>query len=425
MDARKPESGPGFSFARAGGPVFLMLLLLPWFSQFSGAISSEEAAVKAKPYLDSSLAPLPKPFYILSDTYFIYSPSIYSPKRLFVAVSDRSGDIESDEVRLAAVGASAYNYGILEEYVRRNKVSFADMLTPVRQTVLAVDTNTNSLGALSSRTQQSYPSLNFDSVDAKAMALERAVSDFDSLVSDGAGLERQFESDYTDASLQGLLGYYERAFKGADGVIAAYDGYNTAISLKVTEVFKSSIPAPDNENIVKNLENMRLKVDLFENLRYLRPSDGLGKLSDARAKWVNDSIASFLYKKLTVDVKTRFDELKPSVESVFYGEAALAKCGLADETASIKGKWQDVLFLYDRGRESDFQRLPAKLDVIRMEYEALNAKYAACTTPVYPSGAPQEPGSGNNYLPFILLAFLAAAGYFVYRYKQSQEETYQ
>lgn len=420
MNVDVGASGFRLRFVRA------MLFLAIALSVYAQALSYEEAAVKAKPYLDSSLAPLPKQFYIRSDSYYIYSPSIYSPKRLFIAISDRSGEVEADKLSLVSVGNVAYNYGVLSEYVRRNKISFADMETTVKQTMQAADRNVNTLSALSSRTQESYPALSFDSVDSKAIALQSAASDLDSIVSDGVGLEKQFDSDYSDTSLQGVITYYQTVFAKAGDFISAYDEYNNVISQKQTEVFKSSIPAPDNENIVKNLENMRLKIDLFENLRYLQPSDGLKKLLAAREKWVNDSIASFSYKKLTIDVKSQVDGLRPSITSVFDGETYLAQCGLQDQVDSIKSKWSDVQFLYDRGRASDFDRLPAKLKVISSEYDALNAKYQACTNPHRaPVQPPDSGGGGANYLPVLLIVVLAAAGYFVYRYKQSQEESYQ
>lgn len=401
------------------------MLAVVALSCFSFAISSEEAAAKAKPYLDSSMAPLPNPFFVRSEYYFVYAPSIYSSKRIFIAVSDRTGEIETDKERLSALGAGVYDYGILSEYITRNKVSFGDMQTTVRQTSIAIDRNLNSLEALASRTQQSYPDSNFDDLDAKALKLQRSAQELDSLVGDGVGLQKQFENDFSDISLSGVLEYYRNTFAKASEFIVDYDNYNNAISQKQTEVFKSSIPAPDNENIVKSLENMRLKVDLFETLRYLKPSEGMLKLEAAKDDWVNDSLASFAYKKLTVDAQTKYNELKPQIESVYYGEASLQKCGLGDEADSIKSRWQSIQALFERGRASDFQTLPAKLDALSAQYEELNGKYQACISP-QSQLVPSDSGSTqNNYvLPLVLLALLAGAGYYVWRYKQSQEETY-
>lgn len=371
------------------------------------------------------MAQLTKPFFVRSEYYVVYAPSIYSSKRIFIAVSDRTGEIETDKDRLSAIGAGVYDYGVLSEYITRNKVSFGDMQTTVRQTSIAIDRNLNSLDALASRTQQSYPDSSFDNLQSKALKLQRSAQELDSLVSDGVGLEAQFENDFSDISLAGVLGYYNNTFAKAAEFIKGYDDYNNAISQKQTEIFKSSIPAPDNENIVKSLENMRLKVDLFESLRYLKPADGMQKLEAAKESWVNDSLASFAYKKLTADAKAKYDELKPQIESVYYGEASLQKCGLGEEADSIKSRWQGIQALFDRGKASDFQTLPAKLDALAAQYDELNKKYQACIHPqsqLLPSDS--GPSQNNYVLPIVLLALVAGAGYYVWRYRQSQEETY-
>src|SRR3989344_3338990 len=397
-----------------------VLLLLSAFLAF--AVSSEEASSKAKPYLDSGVGLLPKPFLISSEYYYIFSPSIYSPKKIFVAVSEESGEVEGDSFRLGKIGAAVFNYGIMEEYVKRNEISFSEMQTPVRQTLLAVDRNANSLAALESKTQESYPSTNFDSVEEQAVALQRLASELDGVVSDGGGLEEQGEGDYSDYALSGLVDYYKNAFAKAAEFIVAYDAYNEAISKKQADVFKSSIPAPDNENIVKSMENMRLKVDLFESLRFLKPAESIAKLEASRSKWVNDSVASFSYKKATVDVQAKFNALKPDLETVFYADANIAQCGLSQEAESIKSRWRDVQVLMERASEKDYARLPSMLDSLKTKYDALKKSYESCLRPSQYI-PPEEVSPQVNYLPWIVLLVIIAGGYLLWRRRQN-EETY-
>ncbi|MEM4255246.1 MAG: hypothetical protein QXR53_02865 [Candidatus Norongarragalinales archaeon] len=405
-----------------GKAIALLLVLLSLFTPVSG-ISSEEAAVKAKPYLDSGVGLLPRPFFVLSEYYYVFAPSIYSAKKIFIAVSEEAGEVETDLSRLDAVGKSVYNYGIIDEYVGRNKISFSDMETTVRQTLLAIDRNANSLAALASKTQQSYPNTNFDAIDAKSSELQRFALELDGMVSDGTSLEQQVDSDLSDFALSGLLDYYKSAFSKSAEFIAAYDAYNEEISKKQAEIFKSNIPAPDNENIVKNLENMRLKVDLFEQLRFLKPNESIEKLEASRDKWVNDSIASFNYKKITVDVRAKYDLLEPEIETVFLSESNLDLCGLSEEADSIKSRWSDVQTLMAGGSAKAFEKLPAMLDALKIQYDELKRKYESCTRPQ--QEILSEPAGGqSNYLPWIVFFVVIAGGYLFWRYKQSQEETY-
>ncbi|GEM_PF-3746081 len=392
-------------------------------ASFAFAVSSEEASAKAKPYLDSGVGLLPKPLFILSEYYYVFSPSIYSPKKIFVAVAEEKGEVETDSSRLKTIGTSVYNYGVFEEYVKRNQLSFSDMQTTVRQTLLAIDRNANSLAALTAKTQQSYPDTNFDAIDSKLTALQRLALELDGTVSDGVGLEQQVESDLSDFALSGLLDYYKNAFSKSAEFITAYDAYNEEISKKQAEIFKSNIPAPDNENIVKNLENMRLKIDLFERLRFLKPHESIGKLEAARDNWVNDSVASFSYKKSTVDAQTKFNQLKPEVETVFFSESNLALCGLTEDADSIKSRWRDVQLMMERGSAKDFEILPSRLDSLKAQYDSLKKKYDSCIHPQQQI-LPEETGGQANYLPWLVLLVIAVGGYLLWRYKQSQEETY-
>ncbi|MFH1056765.1 MAG: hypothetical protein V1717_03155 [Candidatus Micrarchaeota archaeon] len=405
--------------------IVLLSLLLFSLMPVAFALSSEEALAKAKPYLDVGITPLPKQLFALSDYYYAYSPSIYSSQKIFIAVADSTGEIETNEARLTAVGAAVYNYGVLNEYVQRNKISFEDLETTVRQTLSAVDQNIGTLAALEVKTKQSYPDESFDNIESKAYALQTQALDLNSLVSDGVGVEKQFEGDFSDLSLSVLLSYYKNAFLKAQEFIDAYDEYNNAISQKQTDVFKSDIPAPDNENIVKNLENMRLKVDLFENLRFLKPSEGIEKLENARDKWVNESIASFNYKKMTFDVKAKYSEVETLVNYVYSGEASLVRCGLQEEGEAIKTRWREVQLLMERGRSSDLQILPARLDAIKTEFNSLKSKVDSCSG----GGSISEPyleqpSSQTNYLPWLVAIVLAAGAYLYWRYKQENEETY-
>ena len=399
--------------------VFISALI---FSGIVFAVSSEEASAKAKPYLDSGVGLLPKPFFVSSDYYYVFSPSIYSPKKIFVAVSEESGEVESDSTRLGKIGEAVFDYGITEEYVKRNKISFAEMQTPVRQTLLAVDRNANALAALESKTQESYPDTNFDSVKAKALDLQALASELDGIVTDGVGLEQQVEGDYSDFALSGLVDYYKNAFEKAAEFISSYDAYNSEISKKQADVFKSNIPAPDNENIVKSMENMRLKVDLFESLRFLKPAESIAKLEASRSKWVNDSVASFSYKKATVDVQAKFNALKPDIETVFYADANIAQCGLSSEAESIKSRWRDVQVLMERASEKDYARLPSMLDSLKTQYDALKKSYESCLRPSQYI-PPEEVSPQVNYLPWIVLLVIIAGGYLLWRRRQN-EETY-
>ena len=221
------------------------------------------------------------------------------------------------------------------------------------------------------------------------------------------------------------MAYYKNTFSRTETFISAYDDYNNAISLKQTEIFRSSIPAPDNENIVKTLENMRLKADLFENIRFLKPWDNLEKLENGKSQWVNDSVKSLTYKKNSLEITGRFNELKPLVENVLYSEAILAQCGLEREADKVKSEWREVSALKERASSSDLQRLKTKLDALEQDYLALEQAYSQCTNPVYPTSEVDDTSEGFNFLPIVLLIVLAGAGYMVWKYKKSQEETYQ
>ena len=406
-------------------PAFALLLLL--FAGMGSAqlISSQEALTKAKPYLDSTMAPFPRPLMASSDFYYVFAPSIYSPQRIFVVVSEQSGEVEFNEYKLGIIGQSVFDYGVLNEYIVKNKVSFSDMQTTMRQTVTAITRNVDSLSALSSKTQQSYPGTNFDAVEQKALLLQDMSLELDGLVADGVGLQAQFDNDFSDYSLHQLLAYYKNTFSRTETFISAYDDYNNAISLKQTEIFRSSIPAPDNENIVKTLENMRLKADLFENIRFLKPWDNLEKLENGKSQWVNDSVKSLTYKKNSLEITGRFNELKPLVENVLYSEAILAQCGLEREADKVKSEWREVSALKERASSSDLQRLKTKLDALEQDYLALEQAYSQCTNPVYPTSEVDDTSEGFNFLPIVLLIVLAGAGYMVWKYKKSQEETYQ
>ncbi|HIH20202.1 TPA: hypothetical protein HA244_02950 [Candidatus Micrarchaeota archaeon] len=397
----------------------LLSLALP-----ANAVSLEEALKNARPYLDSGVASFPKPFFVLSEYYYIYSPSIYSPQRIFVVVSQDTGEVMFNEKLLASVGPSVFDYGVFQEYIKKNKISFGGMQTTSSQLGLAIDRNRGSLSALSSKTQQSYPDVSFDTIDSKLAFLQNLALDVNGLVNDGVVQESQFENDYSDYSLSQLMSYYKGFYSKAKDLIAAYDDYNNALFQKRAEIFKSSIPAPDNENIAKTLENLQLKVDLLETLRSLKPWQNLESLEKAKAQWVNDSITSLSYKKLSVDVNAKYNELSPSIQNIFYSQAVLSQCGLKTEADSISAKWKEIQLLKSRGRTTDLQRLPSKLSAVETEYNSLQSKYQACVNPQQSSDfIPLQ--QGFDLTPVIILLAVALAGFLVWKYKKSQEETYQ
>ena len=401
-----------------------LMLLLPFFAH---AISSEEALAKAKPYLDYDLAPLPKPLFSISDYYWVYSPSIYSSKKIFVAVSDFTGEMVFEENALKAIGTAAFNYGIYSEFVKQNKYAFSDWEPTVRQTLTAVQRNEDTLAALESRIQQDYPTVSFLDLSSKSQTLYQKILELDAVVSDGIGLERQFEADFSDLSLNALIEYYKNAFETANEFIAAYDDYNNAITKKQTEIFKSDIPGQDNKNIIDSLEGLRLKIDLFETLRYQKPAQGIARLEGERDKWVEDSLNSLKYKQLYVEVLALYNSLKPSIETVYYSEANLRSCGLQTQAESVKSKWREIQTLMEKASADDLNRLKAKLPLLQSEYDSLKQQYDSCINPSKPY-IPSNGGSdgGTNWImPIAILLVLAAGGYLVWKYKQNQEETYE
>ena len=373
--------------------------------------------------MDSGLAPLPEPLNSGADYYWIYSPSIYSSTKIFVAVSDYTGEIVTDEITLEQIGTAAFNYGILQEFVKKNKLSFADWEPVVKQTLQVTQQNQDTLSALESRVQDDYPEVSFLELTSKASALSQEILELDIIVSDGAGLERQFEADFSDLSLNALVAYYKDAFEKSNEFLAAYDEYNSAITAKQTEIFKSSIPGQDNKNIIDSLEGLRLRVDLFENLRFQKPAKGIERLEGERDDWIASSLASFAYKQSEVAIITKLNEIKPNIESVYYGEAALRACGLGAQVDSIKSKWVQVQKLADAPSQANFQRLESQLPELDREYQSLKTRYDACSAPQnnFPVSAPQQ---GVDFLPIALLVILLAAGYWVWKKRQEQQETY-
>jgi len=403
------------------------LFALIAFAALALAIPSEEAAVKAAPYIgedSSDILQLSKPMQAGADSYWAFFHSILSTKKILVAVSDYSGAVVTDRAKLSQVGLGVYQYGVIQEFLQKNNWGFDAFDGSLSAASSAVAENSRKLSDLRSRTEVKY-SLSYAKLDAAMQRLEDRLVEARDVISNGKSLQQSFELDYSTSGIASLLRHYNTTYAKLFDVLNAHDNYSKAISDLQSQVYKSSIPDPDNKNIYDSLEALRdVGLSSLYSLKANDPRVALAHKNSDANKWVNDSIESFFFRKTRFEALDAYNQLQPNAQMLLQSEANVKSCGLASEFVRFKSAWAEVEYLKGKANAAAYSQMVNKTAQAQGLYNTLFQRFQACIEPYTPTTNPYVAPS-QDYSWLLILVAIGAA-FIVYNEwkKRQQEETY-
>ncbi|PIT85123.1 hypothetical protein COU36_05070, partial [Candidatus Micrarchaeota archaeon CG10_big_fil_rev_8_21_14_0_10_59_7] len=291
---------------------FALFLLIAAAAPFVfAAISSDEAQAMASPYIgsDSDIILLSKPMEVGSGIYWLYFYSIYSAKKVVIAVNDDNGALVADEPHLSAAAGALYKMRVIDEYAVKNKYSFGVIMPVVQASEGIVQQNQNKLSDLRAQTESKYPTLSFDAVDANLQQVSDLENEALMMLEDGSQMWQSFQETYAAAELPYVISTYKSSYDALFAVFDAYNEYSMSITELQSQVSRSGIKPPDSDSIYNSLENMRDVglTDIYGKFSSQDPRTGMNSLLNNEQRWVNDSVGSFFFRKNRMETLDAYD----------------------------------------------------------------------------------------------------------------------
>ncbi len=414
--------------------IIVVIALLFANANFANAsLSSSAAQEKAGAVLGDDAGDansLSQPMEVGSDSYWVFFFSIYSPKRLLVAVSDSSGAVVTDEDKLYRVGNAVYDYAVTQEFLKAHGWGF-DAVEPLLSSAAgAVSDNQRKLADFSAQTQGLYPKLepSFSKIDGALSRLSDQALAADSAARDGSTLETQFASDYSSSSLNAVFKQYNASLRSLESLFNAHDAYIKEINDFSFALYKANVSATDASSIQKNLDVLRDDglTDLRNKFVSQKPQLEFARLTASSDKWVNDSIESTLYRINRQAALDAVSELYASVEALLKNEDNVIACGVSSQTiAQLRKDWNDARYFLSKETAAGFVKAIEKAALVKTEFAEIKRTYDYCGTTPTTSTTPKT--QSTDYSPLvaaILIIALAIAAYAYYRKKQEELQDY-
>jgi hypothetical protein len=416
-------------------PAFTAVLLCcVCFAGFASAgLSSSAAQELAGEILGADAGDansLSQPIEVGSDDYWVFFYSIYSPKRMLVAISDSKNEVVTNEDKLYRVGSTVYSYAVIEEFLKPKGWGFST-LEPVFSSSSGVIAEAKQrLTDFSTQTRDLYPALStdFSKLESSLEKLDDSVATAQITAFDGVGAEAAFASDYSANTLQSVFRQYNASLRSVESVSEAFDEYQAELSGFSLRLYKANVTPTDAKDINSNLAALRdvgLK-ELRDKFVSQRPQLEFSRLAAGNDKWVNDSIASMLYRKNRSEAIALLGALEPQVQSLFDNEAALAACGISQESlARVRKDWGDARYFSSRETASGFARALEKALLVQEQVTQMKRAYDSCTA--QPTSTTRTQSQSFDYslvVGGLVLLLLVLVAYSYWRKKQEESEQF-
>lgn len=400
-------------------------LLIVAAASFVAGISSSEAQEKARPILGEEakeVVSLARALEVGADSYWVFFHSIYSPKKVVIAVSDSEGAVVENENRLQEIGRAVYKYAVIEEYLKKNGWGFGALEPVMTTTIQILSENSQKLSDFEATMAARYPTLSFNKIESNLLKLSDEAISLEGMLREGSDLQNVFENDYSSNTLEQMVLQYNASLKALYSFLNSYDAYSQSISDVQSQAYKSNITDPDFTSINKNLEALRdvgIK-DLYGKLKREKPFQEFNRLLQAEnnAKWVNDSIQSFLFKKTRLDAINVVEENRALVEAAIRNEAGLKSCGFEREIAQVKKDWSEIHYFLGKASTVAYQKIIEKMPLLKKQVDDLANKYEECINPPAKKTAPQT----IDLTPVLWLVVIIAAALLGYEYWKKRRE---
>jgi len=392
---------------------FFFLLLT---ASLLSSISSSEARDKISSCIRDTNPDLPQslqPIGIGSDYFWTFNYPISSQKKIIVAINDGSGERVIDEVILHEVATTVFRQGIAEE-IKSRGYSANLLQTTIAQTAEQTRRQQSNLEVFREQTEKKYQQLSLQDLQDQLNRLSNQADDLDSALRDSLGYQQAFETDYSQTTLNALLGSYNASFDALALFIQSYDDYQKSISDLESEVYKSSIPDPDNKNIYSNLENLR---DLGLGQLYAK-----AKASDPRLitkkfeaigeNWVKDSVESYFFIDTRCNAEEQFAALDSDYRSMLQSESLLKSKGLGPEVESVKQKYTEITALRSQRSLAGYKAMLEKMPEAKGAIDFLKDRFEGSKATI----APQQ--KQEDYTGLVIIGLIIAiAAYAFMKYK--------
>lgn len=212
-----------------------------------------------------------------------------------------------------------------------------------------------------------------------------------------------------------------KTFQQIFDALDAHEAYQKAISSAEAQVYKSSVPDPDNSNIISNLENLRETglSDLNSRARSADPRITFSKLLNARDSWVADSAASYAFLEAKCSAEQLYADNLPYYKYVTSSETQLDKAGFSTQVDAIKKKWAEIEYVRSIKSLEAYKKTSELLPLAAAQISQLISSYKNKVSPS-PTPKPVQKLPVDNYTIAAIALILGLAAYYFYQ-KQKAE----
>ncbi len=372
--------------------------------------------------MDEPSTSLSAPLEVGPYSYWVFYNPIYSSSatRIIVAVEDDEGGLVGDEQTLSAIAGHAYDYSVIAEQLKSNGYSFSQLAPALNSAVLAIQKNQASLYEIQAQTSAAYPDISFEGVEYSLEALLESANEASVLAYEGEAQQNIFESDYTAVSLTQLYDYYSLEMDSLGELFDAFDVFSNELSELQSEVY-STVPDPDNENLYKALDALREcgLSGLYPKFRSGDPRASLEVLENRKQAWVEDSVASFLYRRNRIDSAQAYSAESKRYAVIQSSKQMLYGCGLKSEVSELESVWSDVEYYREKDNEFGYSKLNELLPQASEKMDYVYSKQAECTAS--PTKRVDEDVELDVLTPLVYLIAFGMLGYAAYKYYQKKQ----
>ncbi|MBI4406723.1 hypothetical protein HY571_02310 [Candidatus Micrarchaeota archaeon] len=385
-----------------------ILALMLLFVQVSALVPSELAIEAASFYLrqGEQASIVSRPYLIdAREFYAVYFHPQTDPtgKNLVIVIDAETGELVVDEEILEKVYSFDSKLSFLQAFVRDKKLSFQDVNSAVQGGRTARDQAQNSLDQVEN---------NLLSVDENIAPVQTAFSLFtlsverlSDEVQSGVDMQELFETEYSAQSLEALIDRYNSTFSTLRDTVKAGENYQAAVINRSNDLTRRGV----DQNLYRSglqsafeigLERFSSSVSLQSAFAEFNAID-----SPQTALAINDSIASYLYRKNKVESDAAVQNIRPSVEEIIRRKTEVQECTSVNLLEKL---WRDAQGAQGR---NEFSHVVGNVTLVQNELERIRSELDTCA-----GDSSQQEQPKDNLSLYIGAAFLLLVGFFAWRF---------
>ncbi|MFH0835801.1 MAG: hypothetical protein V1834_01425 [Candidatus Micrarchaeota archaeon] len=394
-----------------------LILVLPCLLS---AISSSEAREKAADFVanDPEIYASSKVLFVEYRGYWTFFYPLDSAKKTVIAIDSEDGSIVENEALLSSIASAIYDFRIIQQDFKQNQLGLEIVYPTVVQAEQLSAKNENDLATLDAQMRIAHPDFPLSGLEQSLSSLNSKLVNLEARFSDARSFETLTENTMQDSDIHSLLMQYNSTFGSLYAFLLAFEEFKDKVQEKQNELAVSGIPDPDNTNIFKTLENLKsLGLTDLHPIKIKNQLEFVQMRLQSKDTWVQDSVSSFLFEKVSFDANELYNKLLPDVSAATQSQSAIERCGGSSEFKQFQEKWNEVEYLRNAKKKETYKNMLLRLQEAQALLVSMKSKVDNCA--VGPTVKPPTQEIDLSWI--IILIAVAALGYAALQYKKQKD----